>query len=89
MHTTEFNVTSDDETLTAGPAVMFRRRDMEELARRVAARGFEIAPFDFDPGEQPLDRYIDMPPYLDQPHLKLALEGYVSTSIGLIIRRPA
>ncbi|MGH9138154.1 MAG: methyltransferase, partial [Acidimicrobiales bacterium] len=34
VHTTEFNVDSDDETVTEGPTVLYRRRDLIELARR-------------------------------------------------------
>ena len=89
VHTTEFNVASNDDTLTNGPTVLFRRQDMEALARRVAARGFEVAPFDFNPGDRPLDRYVDVPPYLDVPHLHLAIEGYAATSIGIVIRKPS
>jgi hypothetical protein len=59
------------------------------LARRVRAHGCEIAPFDLEPGERPLDRYIDFPPYLNEPHLRLAIEGYASTSVGLILHKPA
>jgi hypothetical protein len=87
VHTTEFNAGSDDDTLVEGPAVLFRRRDLEAFADRILARGWALAPFDFDTGSGPLDRYVDLPPYLDQPHLKLTVEGYSTTSIGLIIRR--
>jgi hypothetical protein len=41
----------------------------------------------FDPGLAPLDRYIDVAPYRSEPHLKLALDGYAATSIGLIVQR--
>lgn len=86
-HTTEFNLSSNEQTLSEGGTVLFRRKDMEELARRLAAKGHDMALLDFDPGYGPVDRYIDVPPYLEQPHLKLALEGYAATSIGLVIRR--
>jgi len=66
--------------------VLFRRRDMEVLAERLSARGHLVAPFDFDPGLAPLDRYIDVPPYRSEPHLKLAIEGFATTSIGFIVQ---
>jgi hypothetical protein len=66
--------------------VLYRRRDMETLSRRMQDRGIEMAPLDFDAGDGVLDRYVDMPPYLDAPHLRLAIEGYASTSIALILR---
>ena len=67
--------------------MLFRRQDFERLAERLTAQGHIVAPFDFDPGLAPLDRYIDVPPYRVAPHLKLALEGYAATSFGLIIQK--
>jgi len=87
VHTTEFNLSSDSDTLSTGGTVLFRRQDFQRLAERLAAQGHVMAPLDFDPGFAPLDRYIDIPPYTDAPHLKLALEGYATTSFGLIIQK--
>jgi len=87
VHTTEFNLSSNDETVTEGSTVLFRKRDMEELSRRVAAAGHTMAPLDLNPGYGEVDRYIDVPPYRVEPHLKLALQGYAATSIGVIIRK--
>jgi hypothetical protein len=87
IHTTEFNLSSNDDTVAEGGTVLFRRRDMEELARRVADAGHIMAPLNFDPGHGAVDRYIDVPPYLNEPHLKLVLSGYAATSIGLIIQK--
>lgn len=86
-HTTEFNLSSNDHTLSEGPSVLFRQQDFEELARRLTTKGHRIAPLDFEPGLAPLDRYIDLPPYREEPHLKLAMAGYVATSFGIIIQR--
>jgi SAM-dependent methyltransferase len=87
VHTTEFNLSSNDHTLNSGVTVIFRQRDMEELRKRVTAQGHAIAPFDFDPGFGAIDRYVDVPPYRSEPVLKFVLEGYATTSIGLIVRR--
>jgi hypothetical protein len=87
VHTTEFNLSSNDDTLTSGATVLFRRRDLEALAGRLAAKGHIMTPLDLDPGEGELDRYLDVPPYRDEPHLKLALEGYAITSVGLVVQR--
>jgi hypothetical protein len=87
VHTTEFNLSSNRDTLSTGGTVLFRRQDFERLAARLSAQGHVMAPLDFDPGFAPLDRYIDVPPYTDAPHLKLALEGYATTSFGLIIQK--
>jgi hypothetical protein len=87
VHTTEFNLSSDSHTLSSGGTVLFRRQDFERLAARLTAQGHIVAPFDFDPGFAPLDRYIDVAPYRSSPHLKLALEGYATTSFGLIVQK--
>ena len=87
IHTTELNLSSNTHTLSSGGTVLFRRQDFERLAERLTAQGHIVAPFDFDPGLAPLDRYIDVPPYRVAPHLKLALEGYAATSFGLIIQK--
>lgn len=89
IHTTEFNLDSNDDTVDNGGTVLFRRRDFEDLAVRLAEKGCELAPFDYNPGHGPIDRYVDLPPYLVEPHLKLALEGYAATSVGLIIHKKA
>lgn len=89
IHTTELNVSSNDDTIDNAGTVLFRRRDMEALVKRLEAAGHQVAPLDFAPGQAPLDQYIDLPPYADEPHLKLALAGYVTTSFGIIVRRGA
>lgn len=87
VHTTELNLHSPHDTISAGPTVLYRRSDLLELAERLAARGCSVEPFDFDAGTMPLDRYVDFPPYCDEPHLRLAIEGYASTSVGIIAKR--
>jgi SAM-dependent methyltransferase len=87
VHTTEYNLTSNTETPSEGGTVLFRRRDLEALHHRLAAKGHAMAPLDLDPGYGELDRYIDVPPYRDEPHLKLALWGYACTSIGIIVQK--
>ena len=34
-----------------------------------------------------LDKYVDIPPYTQDKHLKLKLGEYTTTSIGLIIKK--
>lgn len=86
VHTTEFNLSSNDDTVDAGHTVIYRRRDLEALAERLRARGHHVEPLDFDPGSGVLDRYVDVPPFLAEPHLRLRLERFDCTSIGLIVR---
>ena len=89
VHTTEFNLSSNDDTLEAGGTVIYRRRDVEALVDRLRARGHHVEPLDLDPGTGLLDRHVDVPPYLDEPHLRLRLERYTCTSVGLIVTRGA
>jgi SAM-dependent methyltransferase len=88
VHTTEFNCSSDDETLDRASTVLFRKRDFLALADRLTAKGCDIE-FNFNLGQQPLDQHIDMPPYSADNHLKLQLKRWVTTSFGLIIRKGA
>lgn len=87
VHTTEFNCSSNTRTLDKTSTVLFRRRDFEGMARDLMAEGFEVT-LNFDLGDQPLDRHIDMAPYAVDNHLKLQLAKWVTTSFGLVVRRP-
>ena len=87
IHTTELNLSSDTSTIDDETTVLFRRRDFEALAQRLRAQGHVVAPLDFSTGDQPMERYIDVPPYRHEPHLVLALKGYATTSFGLIVQK--
>lgn len=87
VHTTEYNLSSNDKTVDRQRTVIYRRRDMEELAQRLGALGHSIAPFNFHPGKGELDHYVDLPPYKWTPHLKLLIGGFAATSIGIIVRK--
>jgi len=86
IHTTEFNLSSNDDTIREGGTVIFRRRDIDRLAQRLTAQGHKIC-LDYTEGTTLVDRFVDVPPYEQDPHLRLLLEGYVSTSICLIVRK--
>jgi hypothetical protein len=86
VHTTEFNVASNFYTMSSGGTVLFRRTDVEAVVGRLTDAGYRIE-LDFDLGSGEADHYVDDPPYKSEPHLKLAIGNYVSTSIGLIIEK--
>lgn len=90
VHTTEYNISSNSKTLDNNPSfVIFRRCDIELLFDELKSEGYQVEPIDFSSGEDELERYVDLPPYLDEPHLRLQLAGeYVSTSLGIIVRAP-
>jgi SAM-dependent methyltransferase len=95
VHTTEFTVT-EGETIDNHPIVLYQRHHLENLTDRLRAGGYEVVDFDFSPGDGVLDRFVDLPPYQDKnnilmpldhfAHLKLLLDGYTCTSIGIIIK---
>ena len=97
VHTTEFNLSSNHDTLRSGPCVIYRLRDIESICHRLVRQGHHVEPIDPDPGETELDRFVDPPPYgqsASRPqgmvkHLRLNLAGFATTSIGLIIRKAA
>lgn len=87
VHTTEFNVSSNDDTIDNEETVLFRKQDLEKIAVDLVSRGHYVAQFKYDLGNTPLDRHIDVPPYSADGHLKLMIEDYVTTSFGIIVRR--
>ncbi|UBU62135.1 class I SAM-dependent methyltransferase [Acidithiobacillus ferrooxidans] len=84
VHTTEFNVSSNLETIETGPTVLFRRKDIEQIIEKVINLGCHIR-MGWDYGDQPEDYHVDIPPYSRDPHLKLRIAKYTVTSIGLVI----
>ena len=85
VHTTEFNVSSNSDTVAAGPTVLFRRRDLEELATDLRSQG-HLVNLDFTLGSAEADLHVDSPPW-SGPHLRLKHDGYTITSFGLVIQK--
>lgn len=86
VHTTEFNCSSDCDTVDNAGTVLFRKRDFRMLQKRLKLIGCEME-FNFNLGSQPLDVHIDVAPYRPDNHLKLQIAQYAVTSFGLIIRK--
>ncbi|RYD23902.1 MAG: class I SAM-dependent methyltransferase [Lysobacteraceae bacterium] len=99
VHTMEYNVESDGPTIDNWVTVLFQRKHLEALAERLRAKGHHVATLDFDVGHQPMDRFIDVPPWLhdlppeyrdrlgDPYHLKIGIDGFVSTCFGIIVTK--
>lgn len=87
VHTTELNCDSDEHTIETGGSVVYRKRDLLQLADRLRALGHRVEPFNFDLGDSAADAYVDEPPYRGRTHLKLRLGPYASTSFGLIVTK--
>ncbi len=88
VHTTEFNLSSNSHTIASGSTVIYRRRDMEALASELTRRGHEVVQrFSVAPDSHYMDGFVDLPPYRQSPHLKLALFDFTTTSVGIVVRR--
>lgn len=89
VHTTELNCFSNTVTLDHASTVLFRRRDFESFGAKLAKLGCETV-FNFELGDLPADRHVDIAPYSHELHLKLQLEDWVTTSFGIAFtRQPA
>ncbi len=94
VHTTEFNTDEAGGTLRRGGTVLFQRRHLDALSRRLAEAGHRMLPLDDAPGDGPLDAFVDLPPYGEEagwppgapqpPHLRLSIRGYPVTSAGIV-----
>lgn len=100
VHTTEYNFLDDERTIDNWPTVLFQRAHFKELHDRLVAKGHNVMPLDFNVGQKPLDRFIDVPPYpgdwsdyqksiwpVQPTHLKLTIDGFASTCFGIIVQK--
>lgn len=86
VHTTELNLSSDEDTVASGATVLYRRRDVLDLAARLRRLGYVIE-CDLGEGDAPEDRHVDLPPFSDT-HLRTRLGEFVTTSVGLVVVKP-
>ncbi|MGD0622583.1 MAG: class I SAM-dependent methyltransferase [Thermacetogeniaceae bacterium] len=86
VHTTEYNLSSNERTMEQGTCVLFRHKDIEDIALRMRDLGHEIE-LDLDLGTETLNSRVDLPPYTYNPHLRLQLWDWACTSIGLVIKK--
>lgn len=87
LHTTEYNVSSIDETVSTGDTVLYRKSDLERISANLRKEGAGLAPLDLEPGTHPYDLKYDTFPFHEgaKKHLKLELMGYVCTSVLLVV----
>ena len=87
VHTTEFNISSNDTTQDNSDTVIFRMQDIERIVRELRSEGHFVEETDYSLGGLPEDFQVDTWPYQEKVHLRLQVNEYVVTSIGLIIRK--
>lgn len=85
VHTTEYNVSSNRETVDNAQTVLFRRRDIERLVSELRDDN-HVIDVDFTTGRTPADLHVDAPPFTET-HLKIRVSGFATTSMGLIIEK--
>lgn len=86
VHTTEFNLSSNEDTFEMETLSLYRKRDIIQLVSELEHEGHYVFPVDWYVGGGPLDSFIDFPPHSKKDmHLRLMVERYICTSIGLII----
>jgi hypothetical protein len=90
IHTTEFNLSSDLDTIESPDFSVYRRCDIDEFLARMAAEGFIVSPVDWTLGEGFAETVVDVPPFGGgEPHIRLKAAEYDTTSIGMIIQKPS
>jgi hypothetical protein len=87
VHTTELNLSSNNQTLDSGSTVLFRKKDIEWLINELEKQGNYVSPMNWELDNTEIDTNVDIPPYTGKYHLKLNLAGFVSTSIMIIIQK--
>lgn len=86
VHTTEYNLYSNDKTLEVPGLCIYRKKDMLSLAEELQKLGYRVEPFDWNLGHTVYDGFVDLPPYCYKDlHLRFLLEKYPTTSIGIIV----
>jgi hypothetical protein len=87
VHTTEYNISSNDETQENNDTVIYRQRDIEQIVNELRSDGHFVEEVNFALGGLPEDFMVDTEPHQQKVHLKLQVDKYVVTSIGLIIQK--
>jgi 2-polyprenyl-3-methyl-5-hydroxy-6-metoxy-1,4-benzoquinol methylase len=87
VHTTEYNVSSNDETQENESTVIYRHRDIEKIVTELRNEGHFVEELDYSLGGLPEDFAVDVEPHQQKIHLKLQVDKYIVTSIGLIIQK--
>lgn len=85
VHTTEFNISSNDDTQDYNDTVIYRQRDINAIVDYLRNEGHFVEEVDFSLGGLPEDFQVDIQPHQQKVHVKLQIGQYVVTSIGLII----
>ncbi len=93
VHTTELELTPKERTADYGHCAVYRLIDLRGFAERMRADGYEISLNTHVSLDTPQDRWIDLGQakavLVDLAHLRVVIGDSVTTSIGLLVRKPA
>jgi len=91
VHTTELELIPRETTMDYGHLAVYRPDDLLELEQQLEADGFQVDVNLHVPMDTPEDRFISPvdPNVPDPSHLKLVIGDSISTSFGIVVRRPA
>jgi len=84
-HTTEMLCT-DHPTFEVPSTVFYGRQAIRDLAGRLRAKGCRVD-VNLARGKGILDGHVDVPPYRSEPHIRIYVAGFVTTSVGIIAGR--
>lgn len=84
VHTTEFNLSSNTDTMEGENSVIYREQDMRQLAMELSELGHTMSN-NFEVNLMEMDKRIDFLPHTQDPHIRLQIERYLATSYGIVI----
>lgn len=87
VHTTEYNVGSNERTVERGSTVFWRKKDIELLSDILRQKGYYVEDTDFARGAHPENYVVDHPPYKPN-HTVLMVSKHTISSILFIAQRP-
>ena len=87
VHTTEYNVSSDTDTIDIRPHRPLPKARPQRPGRPPPTCSATTSSWTSPRGRPPEDRHVDVPPFSDT-HLRTTLGQFTTTSVGLIIERP-
>jgi len=91
VHTTELELVPRERTMDYGNCAVYRADDLLKFEQELRSDGYDV---DFNLHVSlaaPEDRFISEadPTVLDTSHLKLVIGDSISTSFGIVVRKPA
>lgn len=81
VHTTEYCVNSNTQTISRSSTVLYRKQDLQRF-REVGKYSLE---FNFNLGDDRWDRLVSLPPY-NGSALRMFMKPFITTSIGLLMK---